>query len=88
MTADSAGLTDEIFVEVNGIAHGQLAPLPDRPAGGAGEEVWIDYVVALGADREFVSGDTDHFDVAEGSVITEPGLTEPELIALADRLGG
>lgn len=86
---------DELAVRRN------LPDLPARPADTAAKAVWVDYVVALGADRTFVSGDTEHFDPAAvpddlddgvlvdpGLTVVEPGLTVPQLRELATRLGG
>jgi hypothetical protein len=85
---DGAGLTDEVQVFVNGEPHGVAVPLPDRPGKGVGKDVWVDYVVALGADRAFVTGGNRRFDTESGDLVTDPSLTKDELIALADRLGG
>ncbi|GIE35902.1 hypothetical protein Ait01nite_089470 [Actinoplanes italicus] len=84
--SDSAGLTDEVLVVVNGGARSNA--IPDRPADTAAKAVWVDYVVALGADRTFVTGATDHYDEKQGAVVTEPGMTVGQLIELAGRLGG
>lgn len=91
MSSDSSGLADEVISDLNpsdpepdrGL---QPAPIPDRPADGAGKDAWVDYVVALGADRPFVTADTEHFD-GEGYT-TEPSFTRAQLIQLADRLSG
>jgi hypothetical protein len=65
----------------------QPPPIPDRPADGATKAKWVDYCVALGADRTFLTSDTEHND-GTGTIVTEPALTRDELIELADRLGG
>lgn len=83
---DSAGLTDEVHVTLNGVPLGQSQPIPSRPADGASVAAWVDYVVALGADRTFVTADTEHFDGNE-RVVAAP-LRRGDLIELADRLGG
>lgn len=76
--------------------------LPERPSDGADKARWVDYVVALGADRDAVTGTTSHWSpdgvtVIEGEYgpveerggyVDEPGLTRSDLIDLADRLGG
>jgi hypothetical protein len=90
-TTSDSGLADEVMVELNPPGpepdYGpQPAAIPDRPADGASKDAWIEYVVALGADRTFVTSDTEHF-AGEGYK-TEPGLSRPQLIQLADRLGG
>lgn len=89
-TSDS-GLRDAVTAELNPSGpepdYGpQPEPVADRPANGASKDVWIDYVVALGADRTFVTSDTYHFDGT--GYAPEPGLSRADLIALADRLGG
>lgn len=89
--SDSSGLTDEVNAEVNSSSsapdHGpQASPIPDRPADGASKDAWVDYVVALGADRTYVTGETEHFD--RDAYVIDPGLTRAQLIELADRLGG
>lgn len=88
--SDDARITDEVAAELNP-ADGpdcgpQADPIPARPPGGASQEEWVDYVVALGASREMVTADTEHFDGSE--YVTEGGLTKAQLIELADRLGG
>ncbi len=88
MSNDSAGLTDEVQVRLNGVLTGQLQSLPDRPADSAGKDAWVDYVVSLGADRTYVTTTTEHFDERENASVEEPGLTKAELVELADRLGG
>lgn len=94
MSGDSAGLSDEVHAELNPadpLAPQDQAPsVPARPADGAPKARWADYVVALGADRAFVSADTQHWegDKDTGRLVTLPGLTRDELIDLADRLGG
>jgi L-ascorbate metabolism protein UlaG (beta-lactamase superfamily) len=91
MSTSDSGLSDEVNTEVNPTMDvpdrgPQAAAIPDRPADGAPTGAWVDYVVALGADRTFVTGDTRHFD-GEGYA-AEAGLRRSELIELADRLGG
>ena len=90
---DSAGLSDEVIAELNPPPEGpprpgQLDPLPERPADSASKAKWVDYVIALGADRGFVEGDTEHYDAIEEAMVTLPGLTRDELQDLADRLMG
>jgi hypothetical protein len=90
VSTNDSGLRDGVTVDLNpggGAPAEHAAPaIPERPADGASKDVWIDYVVELGADRGFVTGDTEHFD-RDGYTV-EPGLTRSQLIALADRLGG
>jgi hypothetical protein len=97
MAHDDSGQTDEVETTVSGdttrTAPGpdrgsQPDPIPDRPAKSASADAWADYVVALGAGREFVTGDTEHYDAQAGEVVTVAALKKPELIELADRLGG
>lgn len=67
---------------------------PARPAKSAKVEQWVEYAVALGADRTFVTEETTHTawrlnaGRPEEYQLTEPALTRAELIELADRLGG
>jgi hypothetical protein len=91
MSNDSSGLSDEVAAEVNPTGSEpdngvQADPIPDRPADGAAKDAWVDYVVALGADRTFVTETTEHFD--RDAYVLEPGLTRAQLAELADRLGG
>ena len=91
MSSDSSGLTDEVSAELNpmGAEPGygpQPDPIPDRPADGASKDAWVGYVVALGADRTYVTGETEHFE--RDAYVIDPGLTRAQLIELADRLGG
>jgi len=92
MSHDSAGLTDEVFAELNPAGpepdYGpQPDPIPARPSDGAGIEKWVDYVVALGADRTFVTETTVH-RVDPIDAVEAPALKRAQLIELADRLGG
>lgn len=90
---DASGMTDEVSAELNPAGPepdygSQPESVPERPADGASRAKWVDYVVALGADRAFVTSDTEHHDAATGRTVTEPALGRDELIELADRLGG
>ena len=92
MSHDSAGLTDEVFAELNptGPEPGygpQPDPIPDRPADGAPIEKWVDYVVALGADRTFVTQKTLHQDGPDDQDLI-PAFKRGDLISLANHLGG
>ena len=61
MTTDDSGITDEVKVELNpedepaASIEARLAqqepPLPSRPADSAPRSAWVDYCIALGADR-------------------------------------
>lgn len=90
--ADGSGMTDSVNAALNDDDEPdrgeQPQAIPDRPADGAPKAKWVDYVVALGADRTFVTEDTEHHDAELGEAATEPGLSRDELIELADRLGG
>lgn len=93
MSGDDSGLTDEVIVQINPSgSHDetglQADPIPIRPADGADKAAWIEYVVSLGADRGFVTGDTEHYDSHEDAMVTTPGLSKPQLADLAARLGG
>lgn len=66
-----------------------------RPAKNASIEEWVDYVVSWGADREYVSKDTEHISLTLDENLqpvtameTHPALTKAQLIELADSLGG
>jgi hypothetical protein len=92
MTVDSSGLTDEVAAELNPASpepdNGpQPDPIPKRPADGAAVDKWVEYVVALGADRTFVTEATCHQDGPNDYEVV-PALKRAELIELADRLGG
>lgn len=58
MSVDSGGFTDALTVHVNSSTPGQAARIPDQPAHNDAVDVWVDYVVAFGADRAAVSGMT------------------------------
>src|SRR3954468_22954913 len=58
----------------------QPDPIPARPADGAAKAKWVDYCVALGADRTFLTSDTEHYDADANDVVTEPALSRDELI--------
>ena len=95
MATDDAGLTDEVTVELNpgpddGPATPQLPALPERPADDAGRAAWVAYVVALGAEEQFVDNDTEHWEgpLDSGELVTLPALTDAELMELAASLGG
>lgn len=92
MANDGAGLSDEVQADLNPAdepaPEGRSDPIPDRPADGAAKAKWVDYVVALGADRDFISGDTEHYDAGADGMVTLPALTRDDLRDLADRLGG
>ena len=93
MVKDSSGLTDEFKIELNPVEGAeeerspQLPSLPDRPADDAKREVWVSYVLALGADATFVNEETTHFKDGIGP-LSSPKLTVQQLKALAEHLGG
>lgn len=92
MRADSSGLTDEVFAELNPTGpepdYGpQPDPIPNRPADSADVDEWVDYVVALGGDRTFLAETTVHHDGPDAAFSARP-LKRTELIEMADRLGG
>jgi hypothetical protein len=67
MATDDNRMTDEVSAELNpaddpGPAEGQPDPIPPRPADGAAKAKWVDYCVALGAERAFLLGETEHYD--------------------------
>jgi hypothetical protein len=66
----------------------QPAGLPARPADGAAKTKWVDYVVALGADRAHVLGETAHHNADTGRPEQSRALGRDELIELAGGLGG
>lgn len=99
MASDSNTRLDGAVVELNGeVVHGEHTgqgydnlPALERPADSAGKAAWVDYAVALGADRTYLEGDTEHTAYDQGGnpeYVTSPGLTKPELVELADRLEG
>lgn len=73
MSTDSAKVTDDVTVELNGDQVTSNLPALERPADGALKAKWVDYAVALGADRAWVEGED---------------YTVADLRDLADRLGG
>lgn len=97
MTTDGAGLTDEVIPELNPppAEVTDAEPGLHRPADSASKADWVEYVVALGADRAAVAGESEHWDptaVASGGTggdyVRAPELTKAELVELADRLNG
>lgn len=62
--------------------------LPRRPADSASKTDWVDYCVVLGADRGVLVGDTQHWDAAREEYVPSQELKKPQLIELADSLGG
>jgi hypothetical protein len=89
--SDSSGIQDTVVADLNPTGDGpdrgpQPAPVPDRPADRAPTGKWVDYVVALGADRQFVTAETRHWNGEEYEA--SPALRRDDLIELADRLGG
>jgi len=89
MPDDDAGLTDEIVVELNP-APTEDSPGPDhiamppKPTKNSPISAWVDYCVGLGADRTYITHDTQHYV----GVVTDPPLTKAQLIALATSLEG
>jgi hypothetical protein len=85
---DENQMSDSVRVELNGRAIGDPDPLPDKPDDTSDRDEWVDYVVALGADRNFVENETEHWDSRTEAYVTEPALETEQLKALAERLGG
>jgi hypothetical protein len=93
VSTDGSGIRDTAQAELNppddpGPAEEQPAALPDRPTDGAKKDKWVDYVVALGADRRAVTGNTEHWDDELGGHVATEALSREDLINLADALGG
>ena len=92
MTADRNEIRDEVRAELNpadgGTPTEQPSALPDRPSDGASKAKWVDYVVAWGANRDHVLGESEHWDDERGAYVKAPVLTREQLIELADSLGG
>ncbi len=96
-TDDSGGFTDEVKTELYqdrpddpefpADPGPQPVPIPDRPADGASVEKWVSYLVALGADRTYLTEMTAHQDGPNDCEMVPP-LKRADLIELADRLGG
>jgi hypothetical protein len=98
MANDGSGITDDVQADLNpdddfgeftdsGPAAEQ-SPAPERPANGANKAKWLDYVASLGVDRDFLEGNTEHYDDSKGERMPSKALTRDELIELADRLEG
>lgn len=96
---DGAGLSDDVTVALNPAAadaettarlqggqHVPSVPLPSRPAVSASKAEWVAYVVALGGDRAFLEGKSEHWTGVGYAQAT--GFTVEELGALASWLGG
>lgn len=93
MTSSDGGLRDSIQAELNpqddetaGV--GVEGVTPARPADGAAKARWVDYVVALGADRAHVEGTSQYWSDEANDYVQAAGLTRDELVDLADRLSG
>lgn len=86
------GKTFAVDNEVRVVAEdGSEPPLDGRPAKGAGRDAWVDYCVALGADRHYLENDTVHIvDATPGNEVVEDHapLSVSDLREYADRLGG
>lgn len=87
-------LTDELLVELNpepvaGPDH-EYDALPARPDDDADREDWLEYAVALGADRTFLDETTQHYigEVDNGHYVEVPSLDVDMLKMIADGLGG
>jgi len=86
---ETAGrLGEALAAALNGPRTPQTPQLPGRPDNDAPRKDWVEYVVALGADRTYVTGTTRHYSSEAGRHLAEPGLTREQLIPLANRLGG
>lgn len=83
MPTDDGGLTDEVQVTLV-----RVGASLRRPAKSAHRAAWVDYLVALGADRGALEGDTRHWDDAAGAYVKAKKLTRRELMDLAARLSG
>jgi hypothetical protein len=90
-------LNDELVegVEADDSIYDNLEEVGKRPGDSASKAAWVDYCVSLGADRDYLEGDTDHnrleLDENFQPVVTKethPGLTRDQLIELADSMGG
>jgi hypothetical protein len=83
---NAADADAETTARLQGAEHVPTAPLPSRPAASASKGEWVEYVEALGADRRFLDGESEHWTGAGYAAAT--GLTVEELQALASWLGG
>ena len=95
--SDTGGLTDDVDADVNPTGGdtpaGELPSVPARPSDGAPKAAWIDYAVALGADREALTGEREHWDEQggdseNGGYVPGRALTRNEIRDVADSLGG
>lgn len=82
MSTESVEVRDGVEVDLSS----GVQTVVNRPGVRAPVEDWVEHVVSLGVSREFVTGDTDHYDPAEEGYATSPVLTRAELVELADRL--
>lgn len=92
MSSDGMGLSDEVIRELNPGGPEpdrgpQPAPIGDRPADSASTDAWVEYLVALGVDRTYLTTDTTHQN-GQDKADRVPPLRRADLIELADRLGG
>lgn len=96
---DSGGLSDDVTAVLNPAAadaeqtarlqggeHAPTRPLPVRPGDSASKDEWLGYVTALGADRGFVDGQSEHWRGT--GYVQATGMTVEELKRLAGWLGG
>src|SRR5215218_5507023 len=100
MPTEDNDRVDEVAVSLNGDNdpdqdHVDLPRIGKRPADSAAKGEWVDYCVALGADRHYLENLTEHYDgtayvdgVEQAVYEQHPALTKEELVDLADRLGG
>lgn len=71
---------------LQGGEHAPLPQMPARPGPSASKAEWVTYVEALGGDRRFLEGESEHWTGTGYAAAT--GLTGDELQALASWLGG
>jgi hypothetical protein len=87
VSTDGNGLRDELTALLTGPG-ATASTVSTRPALDAPKAAWVDYCVALGADRAHLEGGTAHWSDTAGGHVEAEAPTKAGLIELADRLGG
>lgn len=98
MAVDRNEMSDELAVELSDENGPKQMTVGDRPSASAPKDDWLNYVVALGASREYLTNTTHHYSLGANSseenesgepgYIEDPVFTKEELMELADRLTG
>lgn len=86
---DQPAMTTQVTAEgrVERVENGTLEPIGDTPTSERKSD-WVDYCVKLGADRHYLTTETEHGIEGSDDVEVHKPLTLKELQTLASDLGG